>query len=333
MDTDKLVEGYLEDCRLRNFTSKTVTEKGNVLKHLFCRVYGGEFTEASVRGFLLWLKDVRKVSERSQRTYLLVLKACIRHLNSTRQISASWVDGIIIPKVAKTRLFVANSLTIKSALDVAAKPSANDNRLTTNRKRENYEASVFLLMTGMRIGELMSLTPKNFDFVREEFWVQTEKTQHIRYIPIFPTMKSLLSDRMSSDKVFGVSKDTVNNFLHQASRLSHLSSRLHAHTLRHAFATDLLRNGAPIERVADLLGHEDLNITRKTYGHLVTSDYRFTMSAYHPLFAGQASFKDTVKAIETHLSGVLSKNTSHQITTEKKDGLFRFSIRRILSPG
>lgn len=330
MDTDKLVEVYLEDCRLRNFTPKTITEKGNVLKHLFCRVYVGEFTEASVRGFLLWLKDVRKVSERSQRTYLLVLKACIRHLNSTKQISASWVDGIIIPKVAKTRLFVVASLTIKSALDVAVKPSANDNMLTKDRKKENYEASVFLLMTGIRIGELMSLTPKNFDFARDEFWVQTEKTQHIRYIPIFPIMKSLLSDRMSRDKIFYVSKNTVNNFLHRASELSQLSDRLHAHTLRHAFATDLLRNGAPIERVADLLGHEDLNITRKIYGHLLTNDYRFTMSVFHPLFTGQVSFEDATKAVEVSFSNILDYNsTAYSVVKRTQRGKFTISIRKI----
>ena len=40
------------------------------------------------------------------------------------------------------------------------------------------------------------------------------------------------------------------------------ASRVHPHTLRHTFATQLLRNGVDIVVVADLMGHATLDTTR-----------------------------------------------------------------------
>ena len=39
----------------------------------------------------------------------------------------------------------------------------------------------------------------------------------------------------------------------------------HAHRFRHTFATDLLMEGVPLDRVATLLGHSNSNITEKYY--------------------------------------------------------------------
>jgi integrase/recombinase XerC len=39
-------------------------------------------------------------------------------------------------------------------------------------------------------------------------------------------------------------------------------SRVHPHTLRHTFGTQLLRNGVDIVVVADLMGHATLDTTR-----------------------------------------------------------------------
>lgn len=40
------------------------------------------------------------------------------------------------------------------------------------------------------------------------------------------------------------------------------------HDLRHSFASNLLNNGARLESVSELLGHADIDMTMKRYGHL-----------------------------------------------------------------
>ena len=45
------------------------------------------------------------------------------------------------------------------------------------------------------------------------------------------------------------------------------------HSLRHSFATTLIRNGVSPKTVSKLLGHGDINITLQTYVHALQNDY------------------------------------------------------------
>jgi integrase len=51
-------------------------------------------------------------------------------------------------------------------------------------------------------------------------------------------------------------------------------AHFHAHTLRHGYATRLLRAKVPIEVVGELLGHRSVKTTSSTYSHLSVEDHR-----------------------------------------------------------
>ena len=51
------------------------------------------------------------------------------------------------------------------------------------------------------------------------------------------------------------------------------------HWYRHAYATRLLRGGAPVEVVSSLLGHSSIATTMDVYGHLTAEDARHALEA------------------------------------------------------
>ena len=67
-------------------------------------------------------------------------------------------------------------------------------------------------------------------------------------------------------KEFDKKQEFVRKFK-LAVRKANLSDKIHFHTLRHSFASNLVQNGVELYVVKELLGHEDVRTTQ-IYSHL-----------------------------------------------------------------
>jgi integrase/recombinase XerD len=80
-------------------------------------------------------------------------------------------------------------------------------------------------------------------------------------------------DRMDGNSIWCVVKD--------AARLARLKRNVTTHTLRHTCATHMLRNGAPVRHIQEMLGHESLESTQ-VYTRVTINDLKEIHAKYHP---------------------------------------------------
>jgi len=78
-----------------------------------------------------------------------------------------------------------------------------------------------------------------------------------------------------------ISKECITRIFLRLRRKGRISQSLTSHALRHAFATHLLRNGAPVQDVSEMLGHASLQTTQ-LYTHLVPMDLKEHHRRFHP---------------------------------------------------
>lgn len=74
---------------------------------------------------------------------------------------------------------------------------------------------------------------------------------------------------------------SVGRIVKRIAILRGLSSDVHPHTLRHAFGTHLLEEGADLRAIQELLGHERLSTTQR-YTHLTTAQLTQVYDRTHP---------------------------------------------------
>ena len=73
----------------------------------------------------------------------------------------------------------------------------------------------------------------------------------------------------------------INIIVKRYARFARLNKHITTHTLRHTCATHMLKNGAPIRHIQEMLGHESLESTQ-VYTHITINDLKEIHAKYHP---------------------------------------------------
>ena len=151
-----------------------------------------------------------------------------------------------------------------------------------------------LYYSGIRFGEFLALTPKDFDFekntlditkslqrVKKQDVVTPPKTpKSIRniIIPDF-VMKEVkdymlkLYDLKDTDRVFPFTKSYINNAMARACKKSGVK-KIRIHDIRHSHASYLINLGCAPLLISERLGHEKVQTTLSTYSHLYPNKHQ-----------------------------------------------------------
>jgi site-specific recombinase XerD len=130
--------------------------------------------------------------------------------------------------------------------------------------------------TGLRLGEILALKPKEIDIGSGTLVVQRGKGGKRRVVGLDAGTAALVQrwlDLRRKREINGraavfctlagrsIDQSYVRHLLPRLARKAGVEKRVHAHGLRHAYAVDLEREGATVSQIRDLLGHSSLAVT------------------------------------------------------------------------
>ena len=130
--------------------------------------------------------------------------------------------------------------------------------------------------SGLRIGEVLALRPKDIDLDSGMLVVQHGKGDKRRVVGVDVGTTALLARWLEARGKRGIDgrapvfctlhgrdidQSYVRHLLPRLARKAQIDKRVHAHGLRHAFAIELEREGATVTTIRDLLGHSSAAVT------------------------------------------------------------------------
>ncbi|MFC4269405.1 site-specific tyrosine recombinase XerD [Polaribacter marinivivus] len=151
---------------------------------------------------------------------------------------------------------------------------------------------------GLRVSELITLKISDL-FFEEGFIRVLGKGDKERFVPIHNQAQKYILTYINQIRCFvkpkkefedtlflnrrgkGLTRQMIFTILKNLAMDIDLKKKISPHTLRHSFATHLLKNGADLRAIQQMLGHESITTT-EVYVHLDKSYLREVVETYHP---------------------------------------------------
>lgn len=234
-------------------------------------------------------KNLSDKKSRSQARSISALKSFFNYLVFEGLIKDSPISNIEAPKLERKLPEVLTEDEINQLIK-----SVDLNHVFGQRNKTIIEV---LYGTGIRVSELVNLKLSNI-FFRESILKVNGKGDKERFVPLgkiaSTEIKTYLNirDRMKIDSKntdilfinrYGrkLTRSMIFKIIKDASKSIELEKKISPHTLRHSFATHLLKNGADLRTIQLILGHESITTT-EIYTHLDTFHLEEVLKKYHP---------------------------------------------------
>ena len=234
-------------------------------------------------------KNFSKKKSRSQTRSISALKGFFNYLLFEGEINSSPLNDIESPKIENRLPEVLTEDEIKRLIS-----SVN---LDSDFGQRNKTIIEVLYGTGIRVSELTELKLSNI-FFEENILKVTGKGNKERFVPLGKIasieIKKYLTNRDKlkinskfSDILFlnrygrQLTRSMIFKIISDSYKRIDIDKKISPHTLRHSFATHLLKNGADLRAIQLILGHESITTT-EIYTHLDTYHLDEVLKKFHP---------------------------------------------------
>jgi len=239
--------------------------------------------------YLLTLRK-KNYAEATVARKVAALKSFFQYLQAEGTIHGNPAESLESPRVGRS---LPKPLSVTQVDELLEQPLK---RNTPEAKRDRAMLEL-LYAAGLRVSELVSLNIEDLNmsgpYVRCMGKGSKERTIPIHEQAATAVMSYLDDGRAALVKGRNESALFVNRrgerltrqgfwlILKQYAREANISSPVTPHTLRHSFATHMLRGGAPLRNVQELLGHANISTTQ-VYTQVANEHVRQVYENAHP---------------------------------------------------
>lgn len=234
---------------------------------------------------------MQKNSERGKARKLASVRSFFKYLFDHDMLSSNVASKIKTPKLHSKEIIRLEKDEVERMLDAVQSPttfSAHQRNYNKNTQERDNAIVTLFLGTGIRISELVGLNVEDFDFSQNAFKV-TRKGGNQTILYFSMEVKNALETWLEKRKTLNLDPTenamfvslqnkricvrAVENLVKKFAKESTPLKKISPHKLRSTFGTNLYRETKDIYIVADILGHKDVNTTKRHYA-AISEDMR-----------------------------------------------------------
>jgi integrase/recombinase XerC len=272
----KAVIQFLQNLRERNSSSNTILAYGKDLAE-FVKCIGpierpDEIDHVRIRGFLSHLYE-RGLGKTSVARHLAAIRSLYKWLAREGKVKQNPASLVSTPKLPKKLPRVPTIEEVNNVLDGELPETA----AFVERDKTILE---LLYGCGLRNSELIGINLDDIHWSNETILVRG-KGRKERMVPLGDTAAEAIREYLAKRKDLLATKKkatpallvnlrgqrlttrSVGRIVKHIAVFKGLSPDVHPHTLRHAFGTHLLEEGADLRAIQEMLGHERLSTTQR----------------------------------------------------------------------
>jgi len=257
-----------------------------------------DITGELVRSYRLHLNRLadakgEPLKKNTQNYHLIALRAFLKYL-AKRDIKSLAAEKVELGKMPERQVEFLDGSDLERLLAAPLGTPSNDPLIALRDKA----ILDLLFSTGLRVSELCGLKRDAINLKRDEFTVRG-KGSKLRVVflsePARDSLKRYLEKRADLSPYLLARHDraiahgavdealtprSVQRLVAHYARAAGIATAVTPHTLRHSYATDLLRSGADIRSVQSMLGHSSITTTQ-IYTHVTNQHLREIHKKFH----------------------------------------------------
>lgn len=236
-----------------------------------------------------YISDISgKLDPRSVSRNISTLKSFYKFLKLYKYVKTNPMENISNPKIKKSIPKVLSEDEVDALLDI---------KLKDDFDYRNKAMLELMYSSGLRVSELINLKMNDIDLDNECVRIygkgSKERIVPLNEFAVYALNEYILNHRGElfkhgeNDYLFlnnhgkNMTRQGFFKILKKIAFEKNIKTNFSPHTLRHSFATHLLKHGADLRSIQEFLGHSDISSTQ-IYTHVSNEMIKNNYVEYHP---------------------------------------------------